>query len=103
MGLSRRWTIFAIGGVAAFGLAAAAALFGVRGIEVASWLAGVASFVVAVLALLMARPGGGGVDHGTRSEPGPSVQATGARSIAVGGDVGGIASTGDSSTLDQQR
>ncbi|WP_329101502.1 hypothetical protein OG792_21230 [Micromonospora sp. NBC_01699] len=103
MGRVRRWTVFAVGGIATLGSAVAAVLFGVRGIEVASWLAALASFVVAVAALLLARAGGASVDRGSGLEPGLSVHSAGVRSIAVGGDIGGIASTGDSSTVGQHR
>jgi len=100
---SRRWAIFVVGGIAALGSALAAVLFGVRGIEVASWLAGVSSFVVAVATLVTALPAGGDAEHESKPEAGSSVQAAGERSIAVGGDVSGIASTGNNSTLVQER
>ncbi len=54
---SRHWVVIGVGGAVAAGLlVVAAVLFGLQGVEVASWLAGVASFVVAVAALVLALP-----------------------------------------------
>lgn len=86
----------------AFGSALAAVLFGVRGIEVASWLAGVGGLVVAVATLVIALPASGDVNRQPGQQRDPSVQATGGRSIAAGGDMSGIASTGDQSTQSQR-
>lgn len=82
-------------------LAVAALLFGLRGVEAASWLAGVASLVVAIAAMLLAPPS---VQPEEPAAPAPrgSVTASGEGSVATGGDVSGIASTGDD-TINIQR
>jgi hypothetical protein len=99
----QRWVIIGVGLVVTVGLAVAALLFGLRGIEVASWLAGVASLVAAVAAIMLSRstpappvtPAGAG--------PQGPVTASGAGSVAAGRDITGVASTGDNATNIQQR
>lgn len=81
----------------AAGLAVAALVFGLRGVEVAGWLAAVASLVVAVAAVVLA-PSGSSVP-----DPGTVAPAAGAGSISAGGDITGIASTGDNATNIQHR
>jgi hypothetical protein len=51
---TRRWTVIGLGVLVALGLAAAALSFGSQGIETASWIAGVASPVIAVAAVVLA-------------------------------------------------
>jgi hypothetical protein len=95
---TRRWVVIGFGVVVAAGLAVAAVLFGLRGVEVASWLAGVAGLVAAVAAVVLAPAGSPPVPR-----PGPPAAGGGPRSVTVGGDVGGIVSTGDGTTNVQQR
>ncbi|WP_416904617.1 hypothetical protein [Micromonospora echinospora] len=97
---SRRWVVVGVGGAVAAGLVVAAVLFGLQGVEVAGWLAGVASLVVAVTAVLLAPSGA--------SKPAPAASGevrppAGSRSVVVRGDVTGIVSTGDDTTNTQQR
>jgi hypothetical protein len=84
---SRRWVVIGTGVAAAAGLAVTAFLFGREGVEAASWIAGVASLVVAVAAFVLV-PGGG---------------APAERSVTVTGDVDGIISIGDNASNTQQR
>ncbi|MEH0975283.1 hypothetical protein V6U77_29595 [Micromonospora sp. CPCC 205546] len=103
--LSRRWVVIGVGGVVAAGLVVAAVVFGWQGVEVASWLAGAASFVVAVAALVLA-PSGNPTATPTPTAPvtpPPSAPVAGPRSITVQGDLTGIASTGDNTTNTQHR
>ncbi|MEV6801394.1 hypothetical protein AB0M91_24080 [Micromonospora rifamycinica] len=90
----RRWVIFGVGVLVAAGLAVAALLFGLKGVEVASWLAGSASLVVAIAAIGLTRPG-------------PAARAPalspGSQSVSAGGDISGIVSTGDHTTNTQHR
>lgn len=89
----RRIVIGAAAAITA-GLTLAAVLFGMRGVEAASWLAGVAGLVVAIAAFVLAphpNPGGG------------ESQVPGAGSVTVSGDLGGIASTGDGATNIQRQ
>ncbi|MEU4626801.1 hypothetical protein AB0G04_43325 [Actinoplanes sp. NPDC023801] len=90
---TRRWVVIGTGVTAAAGLAAGAFFFGLEGVEAASWIAGVASLVVAVAAFVLA-PGAG-----TPAAGDPAA----ARSVTVTGDVGGIVSIGDNATNTQQR
>ncbi|NBE82152.1 hypothetical protein GVV04_14405 [Micromonospora sp. NEAU-HG-1] len=95
---SRRWVIVGVGGGVAAGLVVAAVLFGLRGVEVASWLAGVASLLVAVTAVVLS--------PAWTPTPTPSTVPTppaGSGSVVVAGDVTGIVSTGDSGTNIQHR
>ncbi|TDC46532.1 hypothetical protein E1258_29395, partial [Micromonospora sp. KC207] len=70
------------------------------GVEVASWLAGAASFVVAVAALVLAPSG----DPAAASTPPAAVTPpAGPGSVTVRGDLTGIASTGDNATNTQHR
>ncbi|WP_091654028.1 hypothetical protein [Micromonospora pallida] len=94
---SRRWVIIGAGGVVAAGLVASAVAFGLQGVEVASWLAGAASLVVAVSAVVLAPSGT------SASGPGAVEPPAGQKSIVVGGDLTGIASTGDNATNSQHR
>jgi len=96
---TRRWVVIGFGVVVAAGLAVAAVVFGLKGVEVASWVAAVAGVVVAVAAILLAPAA-----PSPPSSPGAvSSSSSGERSISAGGDISGIASTGDSSTNTQQR
>ncbi|MEV0611522.1 hypothetical protein AB0I61_34790 [Polymorphospora rubra] len=95
---TRRWVIFGVGVTVAAGLAVAALMFGLRGVEVAGWLAGVASLVVAVAAVVLAAP-----PRSSAPSSGPMASAGGAGSIHAGGDITGIASTGDDTTNIQHR
>ncbi|WP_091654241.1 hypothetical protein [Micromonospora pallida] len=97
---SGRWLIIGVGVTVAGGLVAAAVLFGLQGVEVASWLAGVASLAVAVSAVALAPSGVRASDSGGADAVTPP---SGPRSVAVGGDLTGIASTGDNTTNTQQR
>ncbi|MFI7438318.1 hypothetical protein [Micromonospora haikouensis] len=98
---SRRWVIIGVGGLVAAGLVVVAVVFGLQGVEVASWLAGAASFVVAVAALVLAPSGG---PPATPTPPAAvTPQAAGPGSITVQGDLTGIASTGDNATNTQHR
>jgi peptidoglycan/LPS O-acetylase OafA/YrhL len=56
---SRRWVIGIVGVVVVAGLVVAAVVWGRDGVEAASWLAGVASLLVAVVTLLVTVPSGG--------------------------------------------
>ncbi|MFG1804610.1 hypothetical protein ACGFI4_31150 [Micromonospora carbonacea] len=97
---SRRWVVIGVGGVVAAGLVVAAVMFGLQGVEVASWLAGAASFVVTVAALVLALP------RNSAAAPPPAAvtpPAAGPGSITVQGDLTGIASTGDNATNTQHR
>ncbi|WP_121395772.1 hypothetical protein [Micromonospora sp. M71_S20] len=99
---SRRWVIIGVGGVAAAGLVVAAVVFGLQGVEVASWVAGVASLVVAVAAVVLApsgSPAAAATPPGAAAVPPPA----GPGSIVAGGDITGIASTGDNATNTQHR
>jgi membrane protein implicated in regulation of membrane protease activity len=91
--------------VVAVGLAVAALLFGRKGVEVASWLAGVASLVVAVAAVVLARSAQSvpSSDAGRRGPVTASGTGQGSGPVAAGGDISGIASTGDNATNIQQR
>jgi hypothetical protein len=101
---SRRWLIIGVGGVVAAGLVVAAVVFGLQGVEVASWLAGAASFVVAVAALVLAPSGNpAATPTPTAAAPVTPPPAAGPRSITVQGDLTGIASTGDNTTNTQHR
>jgi hypothetical protein len=91
---TRRWVIFGVGVLVAAGLAVAALVFGLRGVEVASWLAGSASLVVAIAAIVLTCPGS------AAPAPAPS---PGSRSVSAGGDISGIVSTGDHTTNTQHR
>ncbi|MFJ8691073.1 hypothetical protein [Micromonospora wenchangensis] len=98
---SRRWVVIGVGGVVAAGLVVAAVVFGLQGVEVASWLAGAASFVVAVAALVLAPSGG---PAATPTPPAAvTPPAAGPGSITVQGDLTGILSTGDNATNTQHR
>ncbi|MEU4569167.1 hypothetical protein [Micromonospora sp. NPDC023956] len=100
---SRRWVIVGVGGAVAAGLVVAAVLFGLQGVEVAGWLAGVASLVVAVTAVLLA-PSGASTPTPAASAPDvATLPPAGPRSVVVTGDVTGIVSTGDSTTNTQHR
>lgn len=99
---SRRWVVIGVGGVVAAGLVVAAAVFGLQGVEVASWLTGAASFVVAVATPVLA-PSGGPAAASTPTAAVMPPTAAGPRSITVQGDLTGIASTGDNTTNTQQR
>jgi hypothetical protein len=102
----RRWVIIGVGGAVAVCLGVAAAVFGLQGVEVASWLAGIAGVVVAVAAIVLA-------PAAPPSTPRPASPSTsqrearstssGERSISAGGNIDGIASTGDHTTNTQQR
>ncbi|MFI6163454.1 hypothetical protein ACIA59_26335 [Micromonospora haikouensis] len=98
---SRRWVVIGAGGVVAAGLVVVAVVFGLQGVEVASWLAGAASFVVAVAALVLAPSGN------PAAAPTPPAAVTppaaGPGSITVQGDLTGIASIGDNATNSQHR
>ncbi|MBO4210880.1 hypothetical protein GSF22_33550 [Micromonospora echinofusca] len=98
---SRRWVVIGTGGAVTAGLLVAAVLFGLQGVEVASRLAGAASFVVAVAALVLALP------RNSAAAPTPPAAVTplaaGPGPITVQGELGGIASTGDSATKTQHR
>jgi hypothetical protein len=89
---TRRWVVIGTGAAAAAGLAAGAFFFGLQGVEVASWIAGVAALVVAVAAFVLAPDGTGAAPAGKAE-----------RSVTVTGDVGGIISIGDNATNTQQR
>lgn len=97
--LRRQWVIIGVAAVVAAGLVVAAVVFGSRGVEVASWLAGVASLVVAVAAVVLARSGSPAPAAGGDR----TVSSPGGRSVGAGGDVSGIVSTGDHTTNTQQR
>ena len=103
----QRWVIIGMGLVVTVALAVAAVLFGLRGIEVASWLAGVASLVVAIAAVVIARsaptPPAPPPGPAPAAEPRGPVTASGKGSVAAGGDIGGIASTGDDAINIQHR
>ncbi len=94
---TRRWVIIGVGGLVAAGLAVAAVVFGLRGVEVASWLAGVAGVVVGVAAVVLA-PG-----SAPTPPPGVGASESAAGSVHVGGEVSGIVSTGDGATNIQHR
>lgn len=95
--LSRRWVIIGVGVAVAAGLGATALVFGLRGVEVASWLAAVAGLVVAVAAIVLAPSGS------STPDPGPVAPSGGSGAINAGGDITGIASTGDNTTNIQHR
>jgi hypothetical protein len=97
---TRRWAIIGVGVAVAVGLATAAVVFGLQGVEVASWLAGVAGLVVAIAAVVVA-PSGPSPAAGPASGAG-TVTASGARSVAAG-EISGIVSTGDDATNIQHR
>jgi hypothetical protein len=99
---ARRWVIVAVGGAVAAGLVVAAVLFGLQGVEVASWLAGIASLVVAITAVLLA-PTGASTPAPAASASAEVRPAAGPRSVVVHGDVTGIVSTGDDTTNTQHR
>jgi hypothetical protein len=90
----QRRVIIGVGLVVTAALAVAALLFGLRGVEAASWLAGVASLVVAVAAMVLARPSAQLVSPADPVPRGP-VKASGKGSVAAGENISGIASTGD--------
>ncbi|MGY3520961.1 hypothetical protein ACVMYR_32175 [Micromonospora sp. PTRAS2] len=98
---SRRWVVIGVGGLVAAGLVVVAVVFGLQGVEVASWLAGAASFVVAVAALVLAPSGNPAVAPTPPAVVTPPVAGPG--SITVQGDLTGIASTGDNATNTQHR
>ena len=91
--------IIGVGVLVAAGFAVAALVFGLRGVEVASWVAGIASLVVAVAAIVLAPPG----STAPAPPPGSSSSASGSRSVSVAGDAHGIISTGDHTTNTQHR
>jgi hypothetical protein len=97
--LTRRWVIIGVGVLVAAGFAVAALVFGLRGVEVASWVAGIASLVVAVAAIVLARPG----SPTPAPAPGTSSSSPGSRSVSAGGDISGIVSTGDHTNNTQHR
>ena len=99
---SRRWLIVGVGGVVTAGLVVAAVVFGLQGVEVASWLAGAASFVVAVAALVLA-PSGNRAAAPTPTAVATPPPAAGPGAVTVQGDVTGIVSTGDTTTNIQHR
>jgi hypothetical protein len=99
---SRRWVIIGVGVAVAAGLAVAAVLFGLRGVEVASWLAGIAGLMVAVAAVVLA-PSASPPPPPPAPRSAGSSSAMGERSISAGGDISGIASTGDNTTNEQHR
>ncbi|OZV81671.1 hypothetical protein CA850_10945 [Micromonospora echinospora] len=99
---ARRWVIVGMGGAVAAGLVVAAVLFGLQGVEVAGWLAGVASLVVAVTAVLLA-PSGGSTPTPPASASAEVRSPAGSRSVVVRGDATGIVSTGDDTTNIQHR
>ncbi|WP_238015018.1 hypothetical protein KZZ52_33790 [Dactylosporangium sp. AC04546] len=90
MTVKRRWVIISSGVVIVMGLGVAALLFGLRGLEVASWLAGVGGFIASVVTLMLARP----VHNAGASAASRSVTAV---------EVSGVVSTGDNSVIIQQR
>jgi hypothetical protein len=55
---TRRWVAGVVGAVVTAALVVAAIVWGRDGVELASWLAGVASLVVAVVTLLVTVPSG---------------------------------------------
>ncbi|SNS60009.1 hypothetical protein SAMN05421812_10165 [Asanoa hainanensis] len=77
MKLTRRTVIFAIGGVAAGGLAVAAAAFGAQSVEFASWLAGIGSLAATVATLTSTRGGP------PAAQPGDTTSSTDASSPAA--------------------
>jgi hypothetical protein len=96
---TRRWVIIGLGALVAAGLAVAALVFGLRGVEVASWVAGVGGLVVAVAAIVLA-PSGSSAPAPT---PGTTVCSSGSRSVSAGGEISGIVSTGDHTKNTQHR
>jgi hypothetical protein len=97
----RRWVIIGVGGFVAVGLAVAALLFGLRGVEVASWLAGVGGVVVGVAAIVLA-PSSSAVPPAVAGS-GVGASGSGSRSVRAGGEISGIVSTGDAATNTQRR
>ncbi|PTA47443.1 hypothetical protein [Micromonospora sp. RP3T] len=93
---TRRWVIIGVGSAVATGLATTAVVFGLRGVEVASWLAGVASLVVAIAAAVSAP------SSSAPSPPKTTPGATGDRSVTTG-EISGIVSTGDNARNVQRR
>jgi hypothetical protein len=96
--VTRRWVIIGVGVVAAAGLVTAAAVFGLQGVEAASWIAGVAGVVVGVAAIALSRP--------TVSSVRPSSAAAavaGSRSVQTSGEISGVVSTGDGSVIIQHQ
>jgi hypothetical protein len=61
-------------------------------------LTGLAGLIVAIYGIVLERQGGGGQGGGQ-----PAGGASGDRSISAGGDISGIASTGDGATNTQNR
>jgi len=113
VGRTVKWWLAGLVTVTVFGLAAwvsgAFLLPAVMRSAADRWVVA-AGFGVAVAALAAlwgqswATREGGGAASGTGRRPGrPGATATGERSIAAGGDIGGIASTGDDATNIQQR
>ncbi|MEU4159675.1 hypothetical protein [Actinoplanes sp. NPDC026670] len=116
---TRRWVIIGTGAVAVAALITAAVLFGLRGVEAVSWIAGVASLVVAVAVMIVTWPSAGAgpaaVQGGAAPErpapeggaapqpPAPEGHGPAARSVTVDGGVDGIVSTGDGTTNIQHR
>lgn len=98
----QRRVIIGVGSVVTAALAMAALLFGLRGVEAVSWLAGVASLIVAVAAMVMARPSAQPMAPANRPPRGP-VTAPTKGSVVAGGNIGGIASTGDDAINIQQQ
>lgn len=86
--------IVAVGAGVTAGLGVAAWLFGEHGVEVASWLAGVASLVAAIAAIVLALP--------SQSSPPPAAASPGP-GINVDGENSGIISTGDNAQITQRQ
>ncbi|GAA3780187.1 hypothetical protein GCM10022379_53830 [Micromonospora maritima] len=84
-----------MGSAVATALATVAVVFGLRGVEVASWLAAVAGLVVAVAAVVLA-------PSPTASLPAGSAGRSEDRSVTAHG-ISGIASTGDNARNVQRR
>jgi hypothetical protein len=61
---TRRWVAGVVGVVVTAALVVVAIVWGRDGVELVSWLAGVASLVVAVVTLLVTVPSGGGGGSG---------------------------------------
>jgi hypothetical protein len=100
-GMSGRWLMWCGGVVAvaaAVGLGVYVAVAGLDEADklasVLGALAGLAGLIVAIYGVMLDRQGGGGQ---------PAGGASGDRSISAGGDISGIASTGDGATNTQNR
>jgi len=82
----RRLVTLLVSGAVVAGLAVAALVFGLRGVEVLSWVAGSASLVVAVVTLVVSWPGS--VRGGGRMATGDIDQSnTGGNNVANSGQV----------------